>query len=211
MFFYMGLFLLVIAVSLDGFGVGVTYGIRKIRVPFFPLLIIMLCSGIIVLISMTVGTYIATFIDPAIARGLGGAILVAIGLYCLLNVVRSKISDQTFMKNQNRLLEASNTEKYRSVLTNPQHADLDQSGTISAKEALLLGTALALDAFGAGIGAAMLSYSPIVTALLIAMMSGLFVYCGIHAGVFLSKNKSMQKVTFLPPLLLIALGIFNIL
>ncbi|ASN04646.1 sporulation membrane protein YtaF [Virgibacillus necropolis] len=211
MFFYMGLFLLVIAVSLDGFGVGVTYGIRKIRVPFFALIIIMLCSGIIVLVSMTVGTYLSTFIEPVIAEGLGGAILIAIGFYCLLNVVRTKISDQSFMKNQNKIREANRMEKYKTVLTKPQHADLDHSGSISAAEALLLGSALALDAFGAGIGAAMLGYSPIVTSILIALMSGLFVYSGIHAGIFLSTNKSMQKVTLLPPLFLIALGIFNIL
>lgn len=211
MLFYMGLFLLVIAVSLDGFGVGVTYGMRQIRVPLFPLVIIMLCSGIIVLVSMTVGTYLTTFISPAIAGSLGGIILIAIGLFCLINVIRAKINEQAFLRDQNEIMEANKIGKYRSVLTKPQHADLDQSGSISAAEALLLGSALALDAFGAGIGAAMLGYSPFVTAILIALMSGFFVYSGIHAGIFLAKNRAMQKMTFLPPLLLIALGIFNIL
>lgn len=211
MFFYMGLILLVIAVSLDGFGVGVTYGMRKIRVPLFALIIIMICSGIIVLVSMTVGTYLTLFISPVIAGSLGGAVLIAIGFFCLINLIRSKINEQLFISDQNEIVEASKMGKYRSVLTKPQHADLDHSGSISAAEALLLGLALAFDAFGAGIGAAMLGYSPIVTAILIALMSGLFVYSGIHAGNFLAKNKAMQKVTFLPPLLLIALGIFNIL
>lgn len=211
MFFYLGLILLVIAVSLDGFGVGVTYGMRQIKVPFFALVIIMLCSGMIVLISMGVGTYLTTFIPPAIANSLGGAILIAIGLFCLLNVVRTKFYDQAFIKDQDEIFRANRIGKYKSVLVKPQHADLDHSGSISTAEALLLGSALALDAFGAGIGAAMLGYSPIITAALIALMSGIFVYSGIHAGILLAKNKAMQKVTFLPPLLLIALGIFNIL
>lgn len=211
MYFYMGLFLLVIAVSLDGFGVGVTYGMRQIRVPFFAMVIIMLCSGLIVLISMSVGTYITMFLTPEIAGALGGCILIAIGLFCLLNVIRTKLSEQAFISDQNEILLTNKIGKYKSVLAKPQHADLDQSGSISAAEALLLGLALAFDAFGAGIGAAMLGYAPIITAILIAMMSGLFVYSGIHAGLLLAKNKSLQKVTLLPPLLLIALGIFNIL
>ncbi|HLQ97259.1 MAG TPA: sporulation membrane protein YtaF, partial [Candidatus Dormibacteraeota bacterium] len=33
MLYYTGLILLVIAVSLDGFGVGVSYGMQKIRMP----------------------------------------------------------------------------------------------------------------------------------------------------------------------------------
>ncbi|MFZ3578407.1 sporulation membrane protein YtaF [Virgibacillus sp. DJP39] len=211
MFFYFGLFLLVIAVSLDGFGVGITYGLRKIRVPALALTIIMLCSGIIVLISMTIGTYLSKFVDPEIAEGFGGSILIAIGFYCLVNAARSKISDRTFKKNQNKLLEASNIEKYKSVLSKPQHADLDQSGSISGVEALLLGSALALDAFGAGIGAAMLGYSPVITASLIGVMSGLFVYCGINAGILIANNTSINRITLLPPLFLIALGISNIL
>lgn len=211
MFFYLGLFLLVIAVSLDGFTVGVTYGMRKIRVPFFAMVIIMLCSGVIVLISMSVGTYLTTFFTQAIAGALGGSILVAIGLFCLINALRTKLSEQAFIKDQNEIRSANKIGKYKSVLAKPQHADLDHSGSISGEEALLLGSALAFDAFGAGIGAAMLGYSPIITSILIALMSGLFVNSGIHAGMLLSKNKAVQRVTLLPPLLLIALGIFNIL
>lgn len=211
MFFYMGLFLLVIAVSMDGFGVGITYGMRKIRVPFFALTIIMFCSGIIVLISMTIGMYLSTFISPVIAKELGGTILIAIGLYCLVNVARTKISEQTYMKDHQKIIEANRIKKYGSVLTKPQHADLDQSGSISTSEALLLGSALAVDAFGAGLGAAMLGYAPLLTSGLIAFMSGLFVYSGLLAGELLSQNKSMYQVTLLSPFFLIVLGVINLL
>lgn len=211
MLFYMGLFLLVIAVSLDGFGVGITYGMRQIRVPFSALIIIMVCSGIIAFVSMTIGTYINTVISPVLADGLGGIILISVGLLCLVNMFRTRINDQVFVNYQKELMKATKMNKYRSVLTQPQHADIDQSGLISTKEAILLGSALSLDAFGAGIGAAMLGYSPVITAILIALMSGVFVYSGINTGIMLAKNRTLQKVTFLPPLLLIALGIFNIL
>ncbi|GAB3794625.1 sporulation membrane protein YtaF [Virgibacillus kimchii] len=202
MLLYTGLFFLVIAVSLDSFGVGVTYGMRKIRVPLTGLLIIMLCSGIMVLLAMTIGNSLRSFISPSMAEVLGGGILIALGVFSLYNVLLSKREEAPEPRKQNILA---------TVLNTPDKADLDQSGSISANEALLLGTALAMDAFGAGIGASMLGYSPMITALLIACMSGLFLFCGIKMGVLLSKNRVLQKMSFVPPILLIALGIFNIL
>lgn len=39
------LLLLAFALSLDGFGVGITYGLRKMKIPLLSVLIISLCSG----------------------------------------------------------------------------------------------------------------------------------------------------------------------
>ena len=209
MLFYTGLIFLVIAVSLDGFGVGVTYGIRKTRVPFIALFIIMLCSGVIVLLSMTIGNVLGTFITPHIAKVLGGIILVSLGIFSLFNIIRPESSpDKT---DQLVLKENKKFHDFKRVLSAPDKADLDYSGIITANEAFLLGLALALDAFGAGIGASMLGYSPILTTISIAFMSGLFLFCGIRVGFFISQNKQLQQMTFVPPLLLIALGISNIM
>lgn len=197
MLYYTGLFFLVIAVSLDGFGVGMTYGMRKIHVPFTALTIIMFCSGAVVLLSMTIGNTLSAFFSPHVTSRLGGLILLLLGCFALYNIKQSK--------------SEKNNEKttFKSILSTPDKADIDQSGVITANEALLLGIALALDAFGAGVGASMLGYSPFITTFLIAIMSGLFVYFGIKIGRFLLKNKHLQKMTFLPPLLLIMLGLMN--
>ncbi|WP_449355459.1 sporulation membrane protein YtaF [Virgibacillus natechei] len=203
----MGLLFLVIAVSLDGFGVGITYGMRKIRVPLLGLLIIMLCSGVIVLLAMTTGNVLRSFISPDSTQVLGGTILIVLGCFSLYNIIRTK--QETKAKAAD--LESRKQNIFTTILTTPDKADLDQSGIISPNEALLLGAALALDAFGAGIGASMIGYSPIITAVLIAFMSGLFVFLGIQTGMLLAKNKYMQRLTYVPPFLLIALGIFNIL
>ncbi|UJL45408.1 sporulation membrane protein YtaF [Virgibacillus sp. NKC19-16] len=207
MLFYTGLFFLVIAVSLDGFGVGVTYGIRKIRVPLLALLIIMLCSGVIVLLAMTTGNVLRSFISPDSAQVLGGIILILLGSFSLYNIIRPKQESSASMEDP----RGNKQNIFTTILTTPDKADLDQSGIITPNEAVLLGAALALDAFGAGIGASMLGYSPVITAVLIAFMSGLFVFLGIQTGMLLAKNKYMQQLTYVPPVLLIALGMFNIL
>lgn len=205
--FYMGLFFLVIAVSLDGFGVGITYGMRKVLVPIHALCIIMLCSGVIVLASMTLGTALLSFISPGIAKIIGGVILIFIGCFSLFNTIKPKLK---FLHTEEKEME-NRLHHFKKVLLTPDSADLDSSGTISSGEALLLGIALALDAFGAGLGASMLGYSAILTAVLVACMSGMFLFCGIKIGMLLSKNKQLQRLTLLPPFLLIGLGIFNLI
>jgi len=205
MFFYTGLIFLVIAVSLDGFGVGISYGMRRIHVPMIGISIIILCSGIVVFLSMMIGGTLRAFIPAHYTSLIGGAILISIGLFVMLNVIFKKSTEVKMQKEREEGLPS-----FKALLTKPEKADMDQSGVISVNEALLLGIALALDAFGAGIGAAFLGYSPLVTTLLTSSMSGFFVFSGLQIGLLLSKNEQLQKMTFIPPLLLIGLGLMNI-
>ncbi|TQS74876.1 sporulation membrane protein YtaF [Ornithinibacillus gellani] len=206
MLFYMGLIFLIIAVSLDSFGVGIAYGMQKIHVPWLAMGIIMCCSGVIVFLSMTVGHVLNTFISASFTKWIGGFILIAIGLFSFVNSLRSQ--RKTNSKEQSH---SSGMQHFKTVLTAPDQADLDHSGIITAGEALLLGAALALDAFGAGIGAAIIGYPPLITAFSVACMSGIFLHMGMCTGFFLSQHKKMQRLTFLPSVLLITLGIMNII
>lgn len=209
--FYTGLLFLVIAVSLDGFGVGISYGMRRIVVPKSALFIIMMCSGVVVLLSMLIGTVLNSFLSVSVAERIGGVILIVIGLFSLLNIIRNHRKQGEIEEEEHQATTAGNFQSFRKVIAKPDKADLDRSGTISLGEATLLGTALALDAFGAGIGAAILGYSPYITPVLIAIMSGVFVHLGIKVGVILSKNKRLERMNFLPPILLITLGVLNLI
>jgi putative sporulation protein YtaF len=157
---------------------------------------------------MEIGGMLHAFLSVSIAKSIGGAILIFIGIFSLINSVRSQLNKNTEVSPEDH--EAINFQKFRTVMTTPDKADLDRSGTISIGEAILLGTALALDAFGAGIGAAILGYPPMITSILIAVMSGMFVYYGIKIGIVLSNNKRMERMNFLPPVLLITLGVLNL-
>jgi putative sporulation protein YtaF len=88
---------------------------------------------------------------------------------------------------------------------------MDRSGTITTGEALLLGTALSLDAFGAGIGAGLVGYPPIPTALLIAAASGTFLWLGTRVGFRVAGWRWVRQLTGLPGLILIAMGLFKLL
>jgi putative sporulation protein YtaF len=89
-------------------------------------------------------------------------------------------------------------------------ADIDKSGAITGVEAFLLGVALSLDAFGAGIGAALLGFSPIAMSILVACMSSLFVSIGIKSGYLFSKFDWMDKFSCLPGIILIMIGLWKL-
>lgn len=201
-----GLLLLVIAVSLDGFTVGISYGLKHVKIPFIALFIIMMCSGMVVMTSMSIGHMLQFFITETMTNLLGGIIFIMLGLFVLFSL------RQTSTKNEKKLPRKKLKNKLtglKTVLKSPDKADLDQSGTISLWEATLLGIALALDAFGAGLGASLLGFSPVSTTVLIALMSGIFLFSGCQIGFQLARFKLINKLTFIPPFILISLGIYN--
>lgn len=97
------------------------------------------------------------------------------------------------------------------ILRTPSSADMDASGSISSMEAMILGIALSLDAFGAGLGAALLGFNPIWTSLTIALFSGTFLLLGMKTGLRFAGNYWMKHAAALPALLLIAMGILKLL
>lgn len=204
------LILLAFAVSLDSFSVGFTYGMRKMKLPFKSIITIACCSAVTMAAAMGLGKSISLFVSPIIADRLGGIILVLIGAWVLYQFFRP--SQQATEQNEEKVLvkvEIKSLGLVINILKKPMVADLDKSGTITGMEAFLLGLALSLDAFGAGIGAALLGYSPFVMALMVALMSSLFVYTGIKSGAVFSKKKWIQRFSFLPGILLILIGIWK--
>ncbi|OXM17032.1 manganese efflux pump [Paenibacillus herberti] len=270
------LLLLSFAVSVDGFGVGVTYGLRRIRIPLLSVLIISGCSGVVILLSMNLGAWLTEFVSPEGAKLIGALILICIGSYSLLQQARgSGTSDisiateasDTAAENQTQPKEdpgmmahehldgirtksvdsgAASSGTFTSgaaggagsgaaigitaeadhavpsiavltleikklglviqILRTPQAADVDSSGSISSGEALLLGAALSLDAFGAGLGAAMVGLEPWLTAISIMFASGLFLLAGMRFGFRFSGVRRMKLLGVLPGMLLLFIG-----
>mgnify|MGYP001362300128 CR=1 FL=1 len=80
--------LLALAVSLDGFGVGASYGIRGIRIPALSVFIIAACSGAVVWAAMTAGGWLTALMPRAAAQTAGAVLLIAVGLWALAQLNR---------------------------------------------------------------------------------------------------------------------------
>lgn len=208
--FTFSLILLALAVSLDSFSVGFTYGLRKMRIPFKSIIVIASCSAISLIGAMALGQIIEAFLSPEMAEKIGGIVLVLLGGWILYQFFRPEKSKDTLPHEKIIVnFEIKSLGIVINILKKPMSADFDKSGTITGIEAFMLGLALSLDAFGAGIGAAMLGFSPIALAITVALMSSLFVSLGMKMGVLLSKNTILQRFSFIPGLLLIFIGIWK--
>jgi len=210
--------ILALAVSLDSFGVGVTYGLRKVKLPLISIIIIGLASAIMILISMQIGVWISLMLSPSTAKWIGSIILVLIGIWAIHQVLKSdqevEIDNKKKLNNKGKRIVYIEIKKLGvviEILKKPIKADIDNSGYISAAEATLLGLALSIDAFGAGIGAALVGFNPLITAATIAGMSSLFILLGLKMGFWFSGIEWLKKFTVLPGIILILIGILKAL
>jgi putative sporulation protein YtaF len=222
---YISLMIIALAVSLDSCSVGLLYGSRKIRIPWLSILIISICSGVVIWGSMRLSLTFMGWLKPDLAKAAGAIILVIVGVWAViqffLHNYRPNQADDSVIKlpagiSQQPVRTVFHIEIRKiglviQILRSPAVADMDRSGNISPWEASILGFALSLDALGAGIGAALVGYSPLPTAILIAFSGGLFIAVGLRLGRWLYGNRWMQRLSILPGLFLITLGIMKLL
>lgn len=160
---------------------------------------------------MAVGKVIETFLSPDMAERIGGIVLVLLGGWILYQFFRTEKTKEALPHEKMIVnFEIKSLGLVINILKKPMSADFDRSGTITGIEAFVLGLALSLDAFGAGIGAAMLGYSPFALAVTVAVMSSLFVTVGMKVGAMLSRSSVLQKFSFIPGILLIFIGIWKL-
>ncbi|MFV9511176.1 sporulation membrane protein YtaF [Tepidibacillus sp. LV47] len=209
------LLILSLAVSLDSFSVGVTYGFRKVLIPIYSIIIISIASAAMILLSMQLGGVVQAFLSPNIAKFIGAMILILIGIWAIIQVFRQKDEDYDheigFEVQKVFIIEFKKLGLVIQILKTPMKADIDRSGSISLLEAIFLGLALSLDAFGAGLGASLIGFKPLITAISIAGMSGLFILIGMKVGFWFSEVTWLKKFTLIPGIILILMGFFRFL
>ncbi|WII36161.1 MntP/YtaF family protein [Paenibacillus thiaminolyticus] len=228
------MFVLAFALSLDSFGVGMTYGLRRVRIPIFSIVIISICSGLFIWLSMQAGGLLVRYVSPAAAQWTGSVILITIGAWAIIQLLRKKEDATEAGRSRSDGMKQIPPQDLKEwigraeskpliriqlrrlglviqILKTPSAADIDRSGSISAAEAAWLGAALSLDAFGAGIGASLLGYPSLLTALVIALFSGAFLRAGMHLGMKFSHQRWIKKISFLPGLLLMLMGMLKLI
>ncbi|MBD8025033.1 sporulation membrane protein YtaF [Ureibacillus sp. Re31] len=206
----LSLMLLGFAVSLDSFTVGLTYGMRRVKIPFKSFMIIFSCTFIILLLAMGIGSVIELFISYEAAERVGGLILIVIGIWVLYQFITSNSNSKRRQSDMKVIqIEVKRLRLIIKILKKPSEADFDRSGSISSIEALFLGLALSLDSFGAGIGAALIDLPPILFSIVVTVSSVIFVIAGINIGLIFRNMNWMKKLSFLPGIALILIGLFK--
>lgn len=205
----MGALLLALGLSLDGLSVGLSYGLRRIRIPIGSMAIIALCTIAAMGGSMLFSKGVSRALSFFPLRWLGASILLSIGGIQLIKArksagrVKEKIGATRITKTHLPSLGL-----IIQVLKTPGIADADCSGIISAKESLLLGIALAMDAFAAGMGAS-LSGLHLSIIFIVAFTQVMVISLG-HALTGRVTDSFLEKTKYLPGALLIILALIKL-
>ncbi len=209
--------LFVVAVSMDGLVVGMALGVGQVKVPFSALGIISVTSFLLVFPSLILGDYLGAILPPHIGAFVGGIILIVLGLFFLLKTGGNTCWQASpsfrvhFPPSKSGFWSWVSPRRLLYLIKNPLRADLDSSGYLSYGEALLLGFALAADAFGAGLGVALSGFPIFFVSAAVGLGKFLFVWSGYFLGAVLGHQLRSKFFSYLPGIFLVALGFLNIL
>lgn len=188
--------IIALAVSIDSFAVGIAYGIKNTYISFLSIMIIIFISMSLFLISMLSGALIINMLPPFLAKIISAFILITIGTW------RLKESVNKYKSNKNKVY---------NIIKKPSEADIDISGTIDSREALILGFALAIDNIGVGISSSSGNSYIFLTVAAVGIFNFLFIKIGQYLGKVFTLTKYNDKISLLPGQLLIALGLTKLI
>ncbi|MBQ9658901.1 MAG: manganese efflux pump [Clostridia bacterium] len=178
-------FLLPFCVSIDSFGIGVTYGLNSTKISFWAKLILFAFSSIVTFLSMFIGNFLSVFLPDFIRNFIGCFILCFMGLVIIFGALKK----------------------------NTEFCDLDNSNNIDSKEAFFLALALSFDSIGISIGSSIIGLNIFVFPFLVAFFQLLFLTFGIFLGSRFRKvcNIPDSVWNIIAGFVLFSMGIFRIL
>lgn len=196
--------LFAISANMDNIVVGLSLGIKKIKVKIAINLLIASILSIVTMLSMSIGKMLYAFMSATVANIIGGILLILVGAYILWKAItddKPKIAENEQSKN--------NIKNYLEILDAPEKADLDNSGTINAKESLLLAVVLSFNNLGLGIGAGITGLNICATIALAFIFSMLFLSIGCYLGNHCFSKTLGKYASITAALLIIILGLYE--
>lgn len=167
-----------ISSSIDNFGVGMSYGVSKIKIGTGANLMIALIAFVFSIAGILFGKYIIKIIPGTLSTVVAALFVLIIGVRIILITLMAKRNPKT-QKAPNVQTKRNSINRY---LDDPSHADKDQSGEISMVEALVLGVAVSMNALTNGLGAGLMNLSPFAVSFSAALFSFIAIWSGGRLG-----------------------------
>ena len=138
--------ILAVSLSMDALGIGISYGLRGIRVSWKARVVICAMSMMVTGAAVGLGSVLLEVIPLPAAKLLGCGMLLILGLVIIVQGFRKRKEENSFS------------------------CDFDRSKAIETAEALYLGAALSVDSFGAGVSSAVSGMNSILVPILAGLM-----------------------------------------
>lgn len=207
--------LLALTVSVDALGVGLSFGMRGIRIQTAAKLIICIFSVIYAYAAVLFGGVLARVLPPAVSTVIGTGLLCLMGLYIIwdrgLRTKPPECGEQELKRCRRQIQWVIKSLGITvCIIRNPKSGDVDHSGAIDGKEALALGLALSVDVLGAGLGIALTGAAGWYFPLLVGGAQMAFLYLGCFCGDRLKRLLHERLIAVLSGLILIIIGLLRL-
>jgi putative sporulation protein YtaF len=205
-------FLIALSCNLDNVGVGISYGTRKIRLPLATNLYIALLTSAGTYLAMVLGQQVFMFFSPSFGAVLGGGILVAMGVWVMVQeVVRRRQPPAVEEAGADAATAPESWWRHLlEILNEPLRVDYDKSGHIDLKEGTILGLALMLNNLPNGVAAAMIKLPALLTTLAVGILSLLTFWLGISLGRYMGDRSEGAWTWVVSAMILIGIGLAEI-
>ena len=199
-----------IAANLDNLGIGLAYGLKKIKVPLASNLSIAILSGIATLLSAFLGHRLSNILPAKTGPALGGIIVSIIGVWTIAQYFLAEQASHHHPAHNNREKAKITWQNLWKVFENPALVDKDQSNVISVNESLLLGIALSINCLTTGLGAGMTRLNTYALALSIIIFSLLSIQTGMYIARRYAATHLGKHANLLTGIILIIIGLCEI-
>lgn len=203
--------LFAIAVSLDGLGAGIAYGLKNIRVPFLSLTVIGTITVAMMGVSICAADWLSSFISPRLAFGVGALLLIFLGIWSIFQEWLKQYlpEGEAACPGAQIKLNLGFLRLVIQVFKKPTEADMDDSGELSCGEAFVLGLALALDALVAGFGAALAGGISLWVVFAVGIVQMAFISFGTRVASDTLSADIKNKFPYIPGGILILIGLLR--
>lgn len=202
--------LISIAANLDNLGVGIAYGIQKIRISYIANFIIAAISLAAAWLSGEIGEAISVYLSPEATSIIGAILLLGVGIWIFTQPIITAIkTNQPIIDLQ--LLGERIYIGPTEILNYPERADMDNSQNIGYWEAIVLGTALSINALAGGFDAGAIGISSLLEAVLVGIFSFITIYAGNYFGEKYAAEQLGKYATIVSGTLLMLIGLHQLI
>lgn len=208
-------FILALSVSIDSFGIGITYGLKNTIISKSAKIILFIISVTITGLSVYFGNILSQLFPSFFTNLIGSLLLVSMGLWIIYQSLNNNKAITSPKSSEEKIYQFF--IKFLGItiqiIRNPISSDLDHSKKIDVKEALYLGIALSLDSICVGICSSVIGFNSTIFPLLVAFFQLCFLSLGRFFGVRISSICNMPENIWniLSGILLICIGISKIM
>ncbi len=212
------LVVLAIALSIDAFGIGISYGVRKINFKILSLAIISFISILFSSISLWFGNIISSIFSEKITSFISIFILIMLGIFIIkkgLEKNEQKPIPKSMEDNEHKSIYSLFIKSLGitiNIIKTPSLCDLNNSSKIDPKEAFYLGIALSIDCIGTSIAISSFNKYTFLFPIFVVIFQLTFLLSGIILGKKTTlKFLDESKISLISGLILIIIGLLRLL